>query len=208
MKPKFYTFYVCALIALLLLPVFQSAPAGEVLYEDNFINLDPSWGVGSEILSVKDGKLTLKPALNTTQSVLNQSKVFDDADIRVDVTMSAGDTKAPGGLDVPGGLIFWAKDYSNFYCLCIDAIGSFKISQYVTDQWQTPVNWTENEAVNKGVGQVNRLRVITKGSEATAYINDKSQRSKASLHQVAAGLECLEDQQRIHKIPGNLRTLR
>src|SRR5260370_29615557 len=173
MKPKFYTFYICALIALLLLPVFPSALAGEVSYEDNFINLDPSWGPASEILSAKDGKLTLKPALNTTQSVLNQSNVFVDADIRIDVAMSATDTKVTGALDVPGGLIFWAKDYDSFYCLCINAIGSFKISQYVTGQWLTPVNWTENPAINKGVGQVNRLRVVTKSGTATAFVNDK-----------------------------------
>src|SRR5258707_9232898 len=76
MKPKFYTFYICALIALLLLSAFPSALAGEFLYEDNFINLDPSWGTASETLSVKDGKLALKPALNSTQSVLNQSNVL------------------------------------------------------------------------------------------------------------------------------------
>ncbi len=109
----------------------------------------------------------LKPALNTTQSVLNQSNVFDDADIAVDVTLSTGD---PG---VPGGLIFWAKDYSNFYCLSIDANGSFKISHFVTDRWLSPVGWTKSEAINDGVGQVNKLRVVTKGRQATAYINDK-----------------------------------
>src|SRR6267154_6582816 len=110
MKLKFYTFYICALIALLLLSAFPSALAGEFLYEDNFINLDPSWGPASETLSVKDGKLALKPALNSTQSVLNQSNVFVDADLTIDVTMSAGDK------NVPGGLIFWAKDYDDFYC--------------------------------------------------------------------------------------------
>src|SRR5258708_36504857 len=167
MKPKFYTFSVSALITLLLLSVFPSALVGEILYEDKFINLDPSWGPASEILSVKEGKLTLKPGLNTTRSVLNQSNVFVDADIGIDVTMSAGDT------NVPGGLIFWAKDYDSFYCLCINAIGSFKISQFVTGQWLTPVNWTENEAIKKGLGQVNRLRVVTKGGAATAYVNDK-----------------------------------
>ncbi len=173
MKLKFYTFYICALIVLLLMPVFEGALAGEVLYQDNFANLDPSWGTPSEILSAKDGKLTLNPALNSTQSVLNQSKIFDDADIQVDVTMSAGDANVPGGLDVPGGLIFWAKDYRNFYCLCTNAIGSFKISHDVGNQWQTPVNWTENDAINKDAEQVNRLRVVTRGSEATAYINGK-----------------------------------
>ena len=147
--------------------MFQSALAGEVFYEDAFVNLDPSWSTPSEILSAKDGKLTLKRALNSTQSVLNQSKVFDDSDIQVDVTMSAGDA------NVPGGLIFWAKDYRNFYCLCTNAIGSFKISHDVGNQWQTPVNWTENDAINKGAEQVNRLRVVTRGSEATAYINGK-----------------------------------
>src|SRR5258708_38690274 len=43
----------------------------------------------------------------------------------------------------------------------------------MTGQWLTPVNWTEDEAINKGVEQVNRLRVVTKSGVATAYVNDK-----------------------------------
>ena len=137
MKPRFYVSYLSAIVALFLLPPMLSALAGEILYQDSFANLDPSWGTPSERLSVKDGKLTLKPVPNTTQSILNQSNVFDDADIRVEVNMPAGDA------NVPGGLIFWAKDHSNFYCLCIDAAGYFKISRYVTDRWLQPVGWTE-----------------------------------------------------------------
>src|ERR1700757_4495632 len=153
MKPRFYTFWISALLAVMLWPPIQKAVAGDVLYEDDFTNLDPSWGTPGDILSVKDGKLVLKPALNTTQSVLNQANVFEDADIEVEVTLSSGDPV------VAGGLIFWAKDYSNFYCLCIDANGSFKISHFVTDRWLFPVGWTESDAVNKGLGQVNKLRV-------------------------------------------------
>src|ERR1700676_3123100 len=167
MKPKFYVFYAYTLVAILLLPPVLSALADEILYEDNFTNLDPSWGTPSERLSVKDGKLTLKPAPNTTESILNQANVFDDADIRVEVNMPAGD------VNVPGGLIFWAKDHSNFYCLCVDAAGYFKISRYVTDRWVQPVGWIENGAIDKGIGQVNKLRVVTKGRQAIAYINDK-----------------------------------
>src|SRR5580692_8963262 len=167
MKARFYVSYRSALAALLLLATILSASAGEILYQDNFTNLDPSWGTPSERLSVKDGKLTLKPAPNTTESILNQSNVFDDADIRVDVIVPAGDA------NVPGGLIFWARDRSNFYCLCIDAAGYFKISRYVTDRWLQPVGWIENAAISKGVGQLNKLRVVTKGRQATAYINDQ-----------------------------------
>src|ERR1700726_5023612 len=167
MKPKFHVIYASILVALLLLPPIRSVVAGEILYEDKFTNLDPSWGIPGERLSVEDGKLTLKPAPDTTQSILNQANVFDDADIRVEVTLPAGDA------NVPGGLIFWAKDHSNFYCLCIDAAGYFKISRYVTDRWLQPVGWSENEAINKGIGQANKLRVVTQGHQATAYINDK-----------------------------------
>ena len=167
MKPKFCAIYASILVALLLLLPILRVAAGEILYEDKFTNLDPSWGVPGERLSVEDGKLTLKPAPDTTQSVLNQANVFDDADIRVEVILPAGDAS------VPGGLIFWAKDHSNFYCLCIDAAGYFKISRYVTDRWLQPVGWIENQAINKGIGQVNKLRVVTQGRQATAYINDK-----------------------------------
>jgi glucose/mannose transport system substrate-binding protein len=167
MKAKSCTLCVCALATLLSLAPVVEVFGGEVLYEDNFTNLDPSWGTPGEILSVKEGKLVLKPALNTTQSVLNQSNVFEDADTEVQMTLSGGDPL------VPGGLIFWAKDYSNFYCLCINANGLFKISHFVVDRWLNPVGWTESDAINKGVGQTNKLRVVTKGRQATAYINDK-----------------------------------
>jgi glucose/mannose transport system substrate-binding protein len=167
MKVRLRSFYVFAVITVLWLASVQCLFGSDLLYEDNFTNLDPSWGTPGDILSVKDGKLILKPALNTTQSVLNQSNVFDDADIALEVTLSKGDSI------VPGGLIFWAKDYSNFYCLSIDANGSFKISHFVTDRWLSPVGWTESEAINKGIGQSNKLRVTTKGRQATAYINDK-----------------------------------
>ena len=108
MKPRSYAFCISALIALLSMSPVIDVFGGDVLYEDNFTNLDPSWGTPGEILSVKEGKLVLKPALNTTQSVLNQSNVFDDADTEVTITLSSGDPI------VPGGLIFWAKDYGNF----------------------------------------------------------------------------------------------
>ncbi len=167
MKHKFYAIYAPILVALLLRLPILSLVAGEILYEDEFTNLDPSWGIPGERLSVENGKLTLKPAPDTTQSILNQANVFGDADIRVEVILPAGD------VTIPGGLIFWAKDHSNFYCLCIDAAGYFKISRYVTDRWLQPVGWIKHEAINKGIGEVNKLRVVTQGHQATAYINDK-----------------------------------
>jgi glucose/mannose transport system substrate-binding protein len=167
MKPKCYAIATFILFALLLLLPVLSMVAGEILYEDKFTNLDPSWGTSGERLSVEDGKLTLKPVPDTTQSILNQANVFTDADIRVEIVLPAGD------VSVPGGLIFWAKDLRNFYCLCIDAAGYFKISRYVIDRWLQPISWIQSGAINKGIGQVNKLRVVTKNHQAIAYINDQ-----------------------------------
>ncbi len=47
------------------------------------------------------------------------------------------------------------------------------MSRLVGGRWLTPIAWTPNEAINKGLGQVNKLRVVTKGRQATAYVNDK-----------------------------------
>ena len=160
--PKFNIYTV---VVLLLLVQVVSVTAGGVLYQDNFSRFDPSWGTSNDRVSVKDGKLILKPATSTTQSVLNQSNVFDDADISLEVSMPAGDT------NVAGGLIFWAKDYTSFYCLCIDASGRFKVSRFVADRRLQPVDWVEDKAIKKGIGQVNKLRVVTKDREATVYIN-------------------------------------
>jgi uncharacterized protein len=142
-------------------------PTQKILYEDDFSRLDPSWGIFGDILSVKDGKLVLKPAVNTTQTVLNIFSIFNDADIEVEVVLASG---AP---IVAGGLVFWAKDYTDFYCLSIDANGSFEISHFVASRWLIPVGWTKSEAINKGVGKINKLRVVTKGAQMTAFINDK-----------------------------------
>jgi len=43
MKAKFRTLWVCALTALFSFAPFGEVSAAEVLYEDNFTNLDPSW---------------------------------------------------------------------------------------------------------------------------------------------------------------------
>jgi tetratricopeptide (TPR) repeat protein len=148
-------------------PAERPRTTQKILYEDDFSRLDPSWGIFGDILSVKDGKLVLKPALNTTQSVLNLFNIFNDADIQVEVALASGATI------VEGGLTFWAKDYTDFYSLFIDANGSFRISHFVNGRWLILVGWTKSEAINKGVGKVNKLRVVTKGAQMTAFINDK-----------------------------------
>ena len=167
MNRQYQSFRVCAVVTFLWLAAGSLLIAGELLYEDGFASLDPGWGPLRDAVSVEDGRLVLKPAPNTSQTILNQSQRFGDSEITVDITMTAGDPT------VAGGLIFWAADSDNFYCFCINSIGYYKVNRYVDSKRLDQLDWTPSEAINKGFGQVNSVRVVTAGQQATLYINDQ-----------------------------------
>jgi tetratricopeptide (TPR) repeat protein len=139
----------------------------QVLYEDNFTTLDPAWGAPSSNLSVKDGKLIVQPSINSGFVALRQADFFNDIDATIKVSMAKSDDPSWGG-----GLVFWAKDKSNYYALLVSGNGQFSVRRYINDRALAPVDWRENASIKKGIGQVNELRIVTKGNQATAYIND------------------------------------
>ena len=167
MKPKRNIFSFSALVVLLLLPSFQSVVGGDVLLEDNFAKLDPSWESGENV-KVQDGKLIITPALDKGTHALNDSNVFDEADITVNVMLAEG-----GDPTETGGIVFWAKDDSNFYVLVVSADGDTGIWRLAANRWMYPVRLAPNDAVKKGFRQSNTLRVVIKGHQALAYVNDK-----------------------------------
>jgi hypothetical protein len=162
---------VVTLVVLMLLVASSSVWAckgKKVLFEDNFATLDPAWGEPTKNRNVKDGKLIVQPALNTSEAVLNQANVFEDLDACIKVRLVKSDDPSQAG-----GLIFWGKDYSSYYALKVSADGHFKVARLVGNHWIDAVASRENAAVKKGIGQVNQLRVVTKGNQATVYINDE-----------------------------------
>ncbi len=159
-----------ALIGIMVLSITRSALAckgSQVLFQDSFAALDPAWGSPSQNVSVKDGKLILQPEVNRSFSDINQGSVFEDMDACVKVSMAKSDDLSSGG-----GIIFWAKDYGDYYFLYVTGNGMFEIGRWVGGRYLFPVSLRENSAIKKGVGEVNQLRIVTKGDQATAYIND------------------------------------
>ena len=114
-----------------------------------------------------DDKLQVTPLLNSSAVLINRKIGFADAEIGVEVVMSKGED-----LDQLGGLIFWAKDYNDCYALVISADGKFAVGRKLIGRWINPIAKTGNPAIKTGIGQTNKLRVQTKGSFLTAYIND------------------------------------
>ncbi|MBI2485449.1 MAG: hypothetical protein HYW01_00515 [Deltaproteobacteria bacterium] len=139
---------------------------GEVLQADNFTTLDPGWGEAGPNLSAANGKLTLQADVNAGFVALNQANRFEDIDAGINVSMAKSEDQSWGG-----GLVFWATDYDNYYALLVSGDGQFSIRRYVNARSMAPVDWRESSALKEGIGQVNYLRVVTKGNQVTVYIN-------------------------------------
>jgi hypothetical protein len=108
----------------------------------------------------------IQPDVNAGFVALNQANQFNDIDASIKESMAkTNDTTWAGGF------VFWAKDNNNYYALLVSGEGLFAVKRYVDSRALTPVDWSENASIKKGVGQVNELRIVTKGNQATAYIN-------------------------------------
>jgi hypothetical protein len=155
-------------MAMVLLAVTASL-AGKVLFEDKFTSLDPSWGAPGPIMDVKDGKLIVTPETNTSQTILNQANVLPN-DTEGSFAMTFVKIPAPTW---GSGLVFWAKDYNEYYAVLLNAEGWFAVQRYVAGRYLLPVAWRESDAIKKGEGAENQVKVATKGTKATISINGK-----------------------------------
>lgn len=155
-------------MAVVMLAVTASL-AGKVLFEDKFTSLDPSWGAPGPIMDAKDGKLVITPQKNTSQTILNQANVFPN-DMEGSFTMTFVKAPAPTW---GSGLVFWAKDYNEYYAVLVNAEGWFAVQRYVAGRYLLPVAWRQSDAVKKGEGAANQLKVVTSGNKATVSLNGK-----------------------------------
>lgn len=144
----------------------RAADEGPPQFEETFETLDASWGEG-ETYGVKDGKFFIDLQPDYWQCVLNQTNVFKEVDARVEVTIVKLDDPDKGG----AGLVFWAQDYSSYYAFMIDTGGRYHVGRYAEQRWRSAVDWKAHDAIKKGEGQTNELRVVTKDRLATLYVN-------------------------------------
>lgn len=146
-----------------------TAWAGKMLFEDKFTTFDPAWGESSDIVNVKDGKMVITPK-NTTQLVLNHANLLPN-DIEASVTATCIQSD---GTPFSANLVFWAKGGDDFYTVAISPpYGRFAVSHWLAGRWLAPVTWRASDALKKGVGAVNQVKLVTKGNRGTVFFNGK-----------------------------------
>lgn len=160
---------ICSWIVVSVLVLASVSWGGSVLYEDKFTSLDPGWGAADNSFDIKDGKMVVQPAVKQSYTAMYEGNIFpNDMDASISMKFAKAEDPTWGA-----GLLFWGKGSNDFYGVLINANGWFTVQRRVGDRFINPVSWREDAAIKKGPGVDNRLRVVTKGTKATVYINDK-----------------------------------
>jgi len=142
--------------------------AANVLFEDKFTTLDPSWGAPDNV-SAKDGKLIITADKNTDQTILNQANILPN-DMEASYTVAFVKAGSPS---TGSGLVFWGKDSNNWYDILINADGWFTVEHQFKGRLLYPVDYRQDDTIKKGEGAENQVKVVTKGNQATIFINGK-----------------------------------
>lgn len=167
MKRKPFILMLTAIMVFSLAKNVLACKGTQVLLEDNFATLDPAWGEANANMNVGNGKLVIQPGINSSYVLINQANLFEDMDACVKVTQVKSDDPT-----YSAGLVFWAKDSSDYYYLLVTGDGWFSVKRWVNQRSLSPVPWRESASIKKGLGQTNELRVVTKGAQAMVFIND------------------------------------
>jgi len=141
-------------------------PGRDVLLEDKFDALKPTWGVESDALKVEGGQLLVAPPSGTYAFLASTSGLYDDLDMCVTVTT----IKGVDPTTAVAGIIFWYSDANNFYSLQVAPNGKASVWRRQRGKWLAQVDW-QSGGVNSGDGISNELRVTTVGGDATVYVN-------------------------------------
>jgi hypothetical protein len=148
-------------------PAAAVCPGPTVLYQDNFAELQPTWGQPTDTVKAANGVLNLIPAVGNYTWAVNNAGVYDDLDMCVTVTpvTSIDPTEAKAGL------IFWYEDINNFYVFELAPNGKASVWRRQRGKWLPQIDWQDATNANKGDGVSNELRVTTVGDDATFYVN-------------------------------------
>jgi hypothetical protein len=142
-------------------------PGSDVLVEDRFTELKPTWGQATSEIKVENGQLVLSPMAGTYVWAVNNAGLYDDIDMCVTVTTVKGVDET----EAKAGPVFWYEDVNNFYVFEIAPNGKASVWRRQRGKWLAQVQWRDAPGANKGDGVANEMRVTTDGSDAEFFVN-------------------------------------
>jgi hypothetical protein len=148
-------------------PAAAVCPGSDVLFQDQFASLQPTWGDPTPAIRIENGQLVLNPPVGTYTWAANSAGVYDDIDMCVTMTTVTGIDPT----EAKAGPIFWYTDVNNFYVFELAPNGKASVWRRQRGKWLAQINWQDAPSANKGDAATNELRVTTVGDDATFYVN-------------------------------------
>lgn len=142
---------------------------GTVHYADDFVDDLGGWDYLPGAADLQSPVMALNPTAddNVSIAVLVQTFWADQGTYCADIALPP----APAGNRVAAGLIFWAKDYSNYNLFQIDTEGQVSLWRLSDSGWTSLMPLTPAAALNLGPGAVNEVMVKVEGTTLTLMLN-------------------------------------
>lgn len=157
-----------AIVAVALFAFVPPAYSEELLFQDDFKSNDKGWDFSvTPKATIKDGLMTVETDVDRGDNLLNLTHKFQDAAVSAKIKFVSGDQNSSAGI------LFWAKDYGDYYIALINANGELAIYHWVNQKRDYTLSWTSYPQINKGIGSENVLKIVTHGTEAKININGK-----------------------------------
>jgi hypothetical protein len=148
----------------------QKLEVGEVILAEDFADNSGNWYVGLDTDTesvIEGGKFKVRVLVQDTSFSFDPPAVISEADITVDTEFTEGASE-----NAAYGFLCHAMDADNRYRIRIAPDGTYSINKTVNAETTDLVNWTKANAINQGVGAVNRIRAICSENHLILYVND------------------------------------
>ncbi len=156
-----------ALASLGIADLALACGSGKVNYADTFDTFSSDWGKQGDVMKLKSGELTF------TQVDGKSFSVFALPEFRnIDFCVNLKVTESTAHGESYGGIMFWTRDIDHFYGFQITPDGYATVFQYDED-FMTLIDDRAFSAIKQGINAVNELRVVTRGPNATFYVNNQ-----------------------------------
>jgi hypothetical protein len=159
---------IAAGLALAASPV-QACKGKNVQFTDDFRQVDSSWGVDPDAVSVEDGKVKIKADPTTNYVVLYKGPKFIDADLCVTIQIPV---LFGSRARLSAGPVFWAENNDSYYAFVLQPDGRAALLHADKGSILPLVDFRPVEGAKTQPGDKNILRLTTKGRYVTAYVND------------------------------------
>lgn len=188
MTKRFSTLAACALAlagSAFALPPALACKGPATLFSDDFREVDESWGVEGDSVTVDEGRVVIKPDANTMYKLLYSGTDLENMDYCVTVRMPNNTPEDTRGS--MAGMVFWAQDYSNLFAFEISVDGRVALERLSKGKWTNVLDWRKVDGINAGPAAKNILGVTASGNTLTLYVNDAKVGTIKATHPEGGG---------------------